>query len=500
MPKNKRKFYITTAIDYANAPLHLGHALEKVQADVLARYHRFLGEDVFFLTGSDENAQKNIQTAKEKRIPVKELVDKNVDSFRKTLRILNISNDDFIRTSDKKRHWPGVRKLWQECQKRGDIYKKRYSGFYCLGCEAFLTKKDLKNGLCPEHLRKPEKVCEENYFFRLSKYQTRLGELIESGKLKIFPDKRKNEILSFIKSGLEDFSISRPVKRIGKWGVSVPGDKSQIIYVWYDALSNYITALGYGSEDEKRFIKYWPADIHIIGKGIIRFHAVYWPAILLSAGIKLPRLIYVHGYLTINGQKISKSLGNIINPAELVGKYGTDAVRYFLLREILPTEDGDFSYKKFEERYNSDLANGLGNLVSRVISLYSKIKKKINFSTVESKDFNKVIKKTWALHRKYLKEFRFNDALVNIWQLISFSDRHIEKEKPWELISTTKRENAIKIKEEAENKLERILGNLLFTLKNLAELILPFMPETSGKISKKLKNKDKNPLFPRLTK
>jgi len=477
MTKKNKKFYITTAIDYANAPLHLGHILEKVQADVLARYHRLLGEDVFFLTGSDENAQKNVLVATEKGIPVQELIDENIVLFKKAIKFLNISNDDFIRTSDKQRHWPGVEALWQASIKKGDIYKKKYKGFYCVGCEAFLTEKDLKNGLCPEHLKKPEEISEENYFFKLSKYQKELEHLTENNELKIVPEKRKNEVLSFIKSGLEDFSVSRPAERMKGWGVPVPGDKNQIIYVWYDALINYITALDYGSKDHEKFNKYWPADIHIIGKGISRFHAIYWPAILLSAGIELPKKIFVHGYLTINGQKISKSLGNTIDPIEITKKYGADPIRYFLLREIPSTEDGDFSYERFKERYNDDLAKGLGNLVSRVLKLSEGAEPKLSNKELEEK-IEEVKKEVF----KSLDNFKFDEALKAIWELIGFCDKYIEKEKPWE---------------DTENKLS-VISNLLQTLLEIAALLKLFLPETSEKIIKQVENREAKALFPRL--
>jgi len=477
MEKKLNKFYITTAIDYANAPLHLGHILEKVQADVLARYHRLLGENVFFLTGSDENAQKNVLAAREKGVPVRRLIDDNIVLFKKAVEILNISNDDFIRTSNKQRHWPGVKKLWESCVKKGDIYKKEYKGLYCVGCEAFLTKKDLKDGLCPEHLIKPEEISEENYFFKLSKYQKELERLIEDDTLKVVPDKSKNEILSFIKSGLDDFSISRPSERTEGWGVPVPGDEKQMIYVWYDALSNYITALGYGSGNEKKFVQYWPADIHLIGKGIIRFHAIYWPAILLSAGIELPKTIFVHGYLTINGQKISKSIGNIIDPIELAERYGADTVRYFLLREIPATKDGDFTIEKFEERYNADLAKGLGNLVARVLKLAEDKEPKLS-----NKELEKEIKKAQKERNQFLDSFDFDKALKSIWGLIGFCDKYIEKERPWE---------------DTENKLS-VINDLLFAIQEIAKLLEPFLPQTSEKILDQLKTKKSQPLFPRL--
>jgi len=365
----KNRFYVTTAIPYVNAAPHIGFALEIVQADAIARYHRLIGDDTFFLTGTDENALKNVQSAEKAGVPVKKFVDRNSQRFEDLKGALNLSFDDFIRTTEE-RHVKGAQKLWQACDP-DDIYKKGYRGLYCIGCEQFYTEKELVEGKCPEHGTVPETVEEENYFFKLSGYQEQLIKLIESDELKIIPATRKNEVLSFIKGGLEDFSISRSNKRAKGWGVPVPGDESQVAFVWFDALSNYINALGYANDGEK-FKKYWlenPNRTHVIGKGIIRFHAVYWPAMLLSAGISLPTEIFVHGYLTVDGQKISKSLGNVIDPFALVEKYGTDPVRYYLLAKFSPFEDGDFSEAKLKETYNSDLANGLGNLVSRVAKL-----------------------------------------------------------------------------------------------------------------------------------
>ena len=481
----EKKFYITTAIDYVNAPTpHVGHALEKVQADVLARYHRSLGEDVFFLTGTDENAQKNILAAEKAGVPAKQFIDQNVNAFKKMIKLLNISNNDFIRTTDQKKHWPGAIKLWTECNNAGDIYKKDYEGLYCIGCAAFVTKKDLKNGLCPEHLKEPEKISEQNYFFKLSKYEKQLQELIETDKLKIVPEKSKNEILSFIKSGLRDFSISRPSERMKGWGIDVPGDLSQKIWVWYDALSNYITALGYGTKNENNFEKYWPADVHVIGKGITRFHSLFWIAMLISAGLKLPKTIFVHDYLTVNGQKISKTLGNVIDPIKLVEKYGTDSVRYFLLREFSPFHDGDFTYERFEQRYESDLAKGLGNLVSRVLTMVEKYcdnkVPKIDKDPdthplrVDEKIYN--WKKAWKDLDKYLGTFQFNEALTSIWRFIKEADKYIEQNKPWDLAKQGK-----------TKQLNWALYGLLDAIHQIAWQVYIFMPETAAKIAEILK-------------
>jgi methionyl-tRNA synthetase len=476
-----KKFYITTAIDYVNAPVHLGHSLEKVQADVLARYHRNLGEDVFFLTGTDENAQKNVLAAEKEGISTKKFVDQNANFAKNLWKKFNISFDYFIRTTNKKIHWPGVKKLWIKCKEAGDIYKKSYTGLYCTGCEAFLKEKDLKNGLCPYHLKKPELVSEENYFFRLSKYQKQLEKIIERDEIEIFPRERKNEVLSFIKSGLEDFSISRPKERMKGWGIPVPGDRSQIIYVWFDALTNYISAIGYG-RDEKNFKKYWPADLHIIGKDILKFHAIYWPAMLLSAKIKPPRRILVHGFITVAGQKMSKSLGNIVNPLEIIEKYGADSLRYFLLRESSPFEDLDFTFEKFKKRYNSDLAAGIGNLVARIIALAKKFKlQKSKFKMkFQNSKLEKEIRKAKKNWEEALENFKLNEALISIWDLISFCDKFIQEKKPW------------------EKKEERVISDLLFTLREISKMLYPFLPGTSERILKQIETQKMIPLFPKI--
>jgi len=478
MPK---KFFISTAIDYVNAPVHLGHSLEKVQADVLARYHRILGEDVFFLTGTDENAQKNVLAAEKEGISPKKFVDQNANFAKNLWKKFNISFDYFIRTTNKKIHWPGVKKLWIKCKEAGDIYKKSYTGLYCTGCEAFLREKDLKDGLCPYHLKKPEVVSEENYFFRLSKYQKELEKIIERDEIEIFPRERKNEVLSFIRSGLEDFSISRPRERMKGWGIPVPGDGSQIIYVWFDALTNYISAIGYG-RNEKTFKKYWPADLHIIGKDILKFHAIYWPAMLLSAKIEPPRRILVHGFITVAGQKMSKSLGNVVNPSEIIEKYGADPLRYFLLRESSPFEDLDFTFEKFKKRYNSDLAAGIGNLVARIIALAKKFKiQKSKFKMkIQNSKLEEEIEKTKRSWKDALENFKFNEALISIWDLISFCDKFIQEKKPW------------------EKKEKKVVSDLLLTLEEISKMLYPFLPGTSERILKQIETQKMRPLFPKI--
>jgi len=477
----KRKFYITTSIAYTNALPHIGFALELIQADVLARYRRFLDEDVFFLTGTDEHGAKVAKAAEESGKTPKEFTDKISEKVRALKEILNLSNDDFIRTTDKKRHWPAVKKVWLKLKEKGDIYKKKYKGFYCSGCEAFITEKDLVNGKCPNHQKKPELVEEENYFFRLSKYANEIEEKIKKDKVRIIPETRKNEILSFIKQGLEDISFSRLREKL-QWGIPVPDDDTQTIYVWPEALVNYISAIGY--DKEEKFKKYWPTDVHCLGKDILKFHALIWLGMLLSLKLELPKTIFVHGYLTSGGQKMSKSLGNVIDPFELVEKYGTDAVRYFLLREIPSSEDGDFTYQKFEERYNSDLASGIGNLVARITTLAKNLKpgdlkniKSDSYKLVEPK-----INEAWKNCRKHLQEFKFNETLKSIWDLISFCDKQIEKEKPWE-----KKESSI-----------LAICCLLHTLEAVAQMLSPFLPETSAKIYKGIYKGISGPLFPRI--
>ena len=471
----KKKFYITTAIDYVNASPHLGHALEKIQADVIARYFRILGREVLFLTGTDENSLKNVRAAEKEGISTKELVDRNAEKFYNLKDALSLSFDDFIRTTEP-RHIKGAQKLWLACKK--DIYKKTYRGLYCTGCEEYYKEEELVNGLCPEHKAKPELVEEENYFFRLSKYQKQLIEILEKEKIKIIPETRKNEILSFLNQGLEDICISRSKKRAKNWGIDVPGDPSQKIWVWFDALSNYINAVGYGTNPRK-FKKWWPADLHLIGKGISRFHCVYWPAILISANLPLPKSIFIHGYITIEGQKMSKSLGNAINPFDLVKNYGTDAVRYFLLRETSPFEDLDFTIEKFKKRYNDDLAKGLGNLVSRIISLASKSKiekgKKIKDRLLKEK--LEIARREW---KKGLGNFQFHDSLRAIFDFISFCDKFINEKRPW------------------EEGNQKFIPDLLFALDSISELLSPFLPKTSEKILFQIKTKKKEILFPKI--
>lgn len=458
-----KKFYITTAIPYVNAKPHIGFALEIVQADALARYHREAGDEVFFLTGTDENSLKNVQAAEKEGITTQELCDRNAGIFLGLKESLNLSFNSFIRTTEQ-RHILGAQKLWAAC-KAEDIYKKKYKGFYCVGCEAFYAAKDLADGLCPEHKTKPDLIEEENYFFKLSNYQDKLLKLIESDKYQVVPETKKNEITSFIKMGLEDFSISRSKERAHGWGVPVPGDEGQIMYVWFDALSNYITALNYAG-DQKLFKQFWPADVHVVGKGVIRFHAVYWPAMLLSAGLELPHELFVHGYINVDGEKMSKSLGNVIDPFELVQQYGTDAVRYYLLKQVHPVEDSDFTIAKFEEVYNADLANGLGNLVARVSNMIEQSGLVIkNNNDLKHDDIYNKYKENLDQH---IVEYRFDRAISFINNFVTKCNRDIDMDKPWKI---------------TDNKeLEKFFSQYVYEIRNIASWLKPFLPATADKI------------------
>jgi methionyl-tRNA synthetase len=470
---SKNKFYITTAIPYVNARPHIGFAYELFQADVLARYHRQIGEDVWFLTGSDDNSLKNVRSAEEKKMNVRNFVDENAALYAQLNKMLNISNNDFIRTIEK-RHIEGVGKLWKAVEK--DIYKKEYEGLYCVGCEEFKKNEELKDGCCPEHPNaKLDVVKEENYFFKLSNYQEKLLEIIEKDVYKITPETRKNEALSFIKQGLEDFSISRSKERAGGWGIPVPGDDSQVVYVWFDALGNYLTALDYENEGAK-FKKFWPADVHVIGKGILKFHAVYWPAMLLAAGASVPKELFVHGYITLKGTKIGKSLGNAIDPIELVEKFGVEPIKYFLLRYIPSYGDGDFTIELFKERYKSDLSDDLGNLLQRTLTMAGKY-------DVKPGDYKAKMIEGVA---DSLAIYRFDEALEQIWKVVRSCNVTIDQEKPWELAKSDPK------------KLAKVLGEILTKLSCVALSLESFMPNTSQKIKEQLVTLKPEPLFPRL--
>lgn len=475
-------FFISTAIPYVNAPPHIGHALEFVQADVIARYQKIMrGEsDVWSLSGSDDNAMKNVQAADVAGLPVNEFVQKNVQTFVDLHKALCNSPTYFISTSSDKKHLPGAQKLWSSCKKE-DIYTKKYSGHYCLGCEEFKTEKELTDGMCPEHPgTKLEVIEEENYFFKLSNYAAKLEELIVSGELKIVPEGRKKETLAFIRSGLEDFSISRSQKRAKGWGVPVPSDPNHMMYVWYDALANYITALGYSSEAPE-YKKFWCGDgerVHLIGKGINRFHTIYWPAMLLSASVPLPTHVVIHGYITVNGQKMSKSLGNVVDPMQLVATYGSEVVRYFLARHISMFEDGDYRNDSIKDAYNSFLANGLGNLTSRVMKMAT--------TNIVSSVLPLEVDIPESYHKAFA-EFNVPEAANCIWREIVQADGFINETVPFKTVKVDKEKAVADIKE------------LVKRLYRITKMLAPFMPQTAATIQKHIEEHTMpSPIFARL--
>jgi methionyl-tRNA synthetase len=484
------RYYITTAIPYVNGPPHIGHGLEFVQADACARYHRLCGQDTYFLTGSDDNSLNNVRAAEAEGIPTAQLVERNTRAFLRLHELLDISYDQFIRTSVDERHRRGAQKLWRACERAGDIYKKSYQGLYCVSCELFYEEDELVDGLCPEHLRPLELVEEENYFFRLSRYQHRLEELIASDTYQIIPTTRRNEVLSFIRSGLQDFSISRSRQRARGWGIPVPGDDEQVIYVWFDALSNYITALGY-ADDGELYHRYWvenPNRVHVIGKGIIRFHAVYWPAMLLSAGVPLPQTLFVHGYYTVEGRRMGKSMGNAIDPTILVERYGTDAVRYYFLAATHPTADADFSIASVEARYNADLANDLGNLLNRTVSMINRYRHGIvpapPMREEPERDLQALAEGLLGRVDRAMATYDHQAALAAIWELVTRANKYVEERAPWNLAKAARTSDTAG--EEASTRLDATLYTLAEALRLIAAYLDPFLPRTAGRIREQL--------------
>lgn len=479
--------YITTAIPYVNARPHLGFALEVVEADAVARYRRLRGDEVRFQTGTDDNALKNVQAAEAEGIPTGQLVDRNAAYFAALREPLNLSFDDFIRTSGNPQHAAGAARLWELCAAQGDIYRRAYTGLYCVGCEQFYGEDELVDGLCPEHLRPPELVSEENHFFRLSRYAEQLREVIASGELRIVPESRRNEVLRFIGRGLHDFSISRSQARARGWGIPVPGDPTQVMYVWWDALINYITALDFAADGEA-YARFWrdnPHRTHMIGKGILRFHAVYWPAMLLSAGLPLPTTIFVHEYLTVEGRKISKSLGNAIDPGELVARFGTDVVRHWLLREVPRGEDADFTVERLVGRANADLANGLGNLLNRTVSMIRRWRAGVipppGTEEATERALRNLAAALPARVDAALADFDFRVALGAIWELVAAANRYVDETAPWTLAKRASGGDA-----SAGARLDTVLWTLAECLRLLAVLLAPFLPRTSEKIRAQL--------------
>ena len=454
------KFYVCTAIPYVNDKPHVGHAMDFLYADILARYHRQKGDDVIFSIGTDEHGAKIAEKAEAAGKTPKQFADDIVPLWEGFAKKAGLSNDRFIRTTQPA-HEDRAAIIWQNLEKY--IYKGSYVGWYCVGCEEYKTDTHVKEtgGVCPEHKRPYDKLEEENYFFKLSQFSEKVAHAIESGEMQIIPEFRKREILNVIKDGLDDISISRPASKIA-WGIAVPGDDSQVMYVWFEALMNYITVIGYPEHDD--FAKYWPADVQVIGKDILRFHAAIWPAMLMGLNLPLPKVIYAHGHVSSNGQKMSKTIGNVIDPVEVINSRGLDAFRYYFARHISSYEDGDFTWEKFEEVYNNELANDLGNAVSRVAAMVQKYQAGVIGDIPEPEhDTNAYV--------KALQECRFDKALDEVWVQVRGLNQYIEEEKPWEIA-----------KEADKDHLREVLAYMCGALLEVAELLVPFMPTTAEKI------------------
>lgn len=474
------KFYVTTAIPYANADPHIGTALDFVYADVLARHARLSGvEDVLFSTGTDEHGTKIAEKAAEMGTTPQALVDANSKNFIAMTKTLNISNDRFIRTTDKG-HEQRSQIVWKNLEK--NIYKNKYVGLYCVGCEEFVTETTAaeNKNTCPIHSRPYEKIEEENYFFSLSKFTEQIKAAITDDSFRIVPETRKHEILSVLNEGLDDISISRPVDKLS-WGIPVPSDKTQVMYVWFEALLNYITVLGY--PEHKDFSTFWPADVQIVGKDILRFHAAIWPGVLLGLGLPLPKTLYVHGFVNADGKKMSKSIGNVISPQEIVEKYGVDAFRYYFTRHIPSYSDGDFTWERFEAAYNNELANELGNAVSRVAAMIEKYQEGV-IGTIPDAEHD-----TFQ-YREAIANCRFDKAMDEVWEQVRGINQYIDTEKPWAIA-----------KEDDKEHLQEVLAYAVSCLLEIATLLGPFLPETSEKIEHTFKTgllqPLSGPLFPK---
>ena len=479
--------YITTTTPYVNARPHIGFALELVQADVLARYRRGCGDAVRFQAGTDDNSLKNVLAAEAAGVEVQEFVDRNAEAFVALGDALSLTVDDVIRTSRDPRHRPGVERFWRACS--ADLYRQQYDGLYCTGCEQFYPPAELRDGRCPEHETVPQQVTEENWFFRLSRYAEPLREAITTGRLRIEPAGRRNEVLGFIDGGLEDFSVSRPAERAGSWGIPVPGDPSQVIYVWFDALCNYVTALDYGSGDQggEAYRRWWAGPgsrVHLIGKGVLRFHAVYWPAMLLSSGQPLPTGIFVHDYLTTGGRKISKSAGApsaALEPAALAAQYGVDAVRWWLLREVPRVGDADFTVERLIARADDELANGFGNLVNRVVSMIGRYRDgrvPAGSGVPGGEELEAACRQADDAIGTALADFDFRRATAAVWAIAAEANRFVNRVRPWELAKAERTGDLA-----AGERLDAVLGVLLEACSVLGRVLTPFLPDAAARIT-----------------
>lgn len=453
-------YYVTTSIPYVNGDPHIGFGMELVMADVLARAARKQGKPVIFSSGSDEHGTKVAEKAHGLKLTPEAFAEKQSQKFRDLAKLLNISNDRFIRTTDAG-HEQRAQIIWKQLEK--DIYKSKYIGLYCKGCEEFVTEAVAKanKNICPHHNKPYERIEEENYFFKLSNYSDQIRAAIQAGTLEIIPGTRRNEILSVILEGLDDISISRPVQKL-TWGIPVPGDKTQVMYVWFEALMNYITVLGYPEHDD--FKKFWPANVQVLGKDILRFHAAIWPGILLALGQPLPEKLFVHGFINIANQKMSKSIGNVVSPDEIVKKYNTDVFRYYILRHIPSYDDGDFSWERLEDSYNNELANELGNAVQRTAAMITQYQDGIIGEIPPAKHDD-------ASYWASIEACKFDRALDEVWERVRGLNQYIEQEKPWAIAKTDDKEH-----------LQEVLAYQASCLIEIADLLEPFMPETAGKI------------------
>jgi methionyl-tRNA synthetase len=479
-------YYVTTAIPYVNAAPHLGFALELVQADVLARHHRLRGDHTRLLTGTDENSLTAVLAAAREGLPVRALVDRNAALFQALPAALDAAPDDFIRTAADPRHREGAARLWAACARRGDLYRRHYRGLYCVRCERFYAPGELRDGRCPEHDVAPEAVEEENWFFRLSRYAEPLARLLDSGGLRVVPAWRHAEVRAFVAAGLEDFSVSRSRARAHGWGIAVPGDPEQVMYVWFDALANYVSALGYG-RDAPAYRRYWrdnPCRVHVIGKDIVRFHAVYWPAMLLSAGEPPPATLLVHGFLTRDGRRMSKSLGTGVDPVDLARRWGADAVRYWLLRHVPPAGDADYTDAAFAAAYTGELANGLGNLLSRTVVLVARHRG--GATPTPGLDGGSELRTAAAglgavVQRALGEAHDPREALDAVFRVVGLANREVDATRPWELARAEQAGDGA-----AGRRLDAVLGDLAEALRLVGEALRPLLPGAAGRIAVRL--------------